>query len=181
MNIMAESNNKIPTLNNFDYLNTKTFQNPNSEQQKQFGTWAGNLKKYSTVDTERKKIEIGKNSKIKETVNSIDPNQKQSEIKGNKANCNFCRKSGLQILPLRYTVTQSKAPQLPQLLGKNVKDVPLSYSKYTTEMVDTGYIYAMIKRKKGFEWMGYIVTPLGYLSSFPLDKKSTNICTRVCL
>lgn len=103
---------------------------------------------------------------------AIQANQKTSDVKANKSNCNFCRKLGLQILPLRYSVTQDKAPQLPQLLGKNVKDVPLSYSKYTTEMVDTGYIYAMIKRKKGYEWIGYIVTPMGYLSSFPLDKKA---------
>ncbi|MCF0265355.1 hypothetical protein KW868_12930 [Acinetobacter guillouiae] len=101
---------------------------------------------------------------------AIQVNQQTSDAKGSKDQCNFCRKLGLQILPLRYTVTQDKAPQLSSQLGKNVKNVALSYSKYTTEMIDSSYIYAMVKRKKGYEWIGYIVTPQGYLSSFPLDK-----------
>lgn len=101
---------------------------------------------------------------------AIQVNQQTSDAKGSKDKCNFCRKLGLQILPLRYTVTQEKAPQLSSQLGKNVKNVALSYSKYTTEMIDSSYIYAMVKRKKGYEWIGYIVTPQGYLSSFPLDK-----------
>lgn len=101
---------------------------------------------------------------------AIQVNQQTSDAKGSKDQCNFCRKLGLQILPLRYTVTRDKAPQLNSQLGKNVKNVALSYSQYTTEMIDSGYVYAMIKRKKGYEWSGYIVTPKGYLSSFPLDK-----------
>ena len=101
---------------------------------------------------------------------AIQVNQQTSDAKGSKDQCNFCRKLGLQILPLRYTVTQEKAPQLSSQLGKNVKSVALSYSKYTTEMIDSNYIYAMVKRKKGYQWIGYIVTPQGYLSSFPLDK-----------
>ena len=110
------------------------------------------------------------NAITKAANSAIQVNQQTSDAKGGKDKCNFCRKRGLQILPLRYTATQSKAPQLSTELGKNVKNVALTYSKYTTEMIDSSYIYAMVKRKKGFEWMGYIVTPQGYLSSFPLDK-----------
>lgn len=87
-----------------------------------------------------------------------------------KINVIFVEREDYRYYHIRYTVTQSKAPQLSTELGKNVKNVALTYSKFTTEMIDSSYIYAMIKRKKGFEWMGYIVTPQGYLSSFSLDK-----------
>lgn len=69
-------------------------------------------------------------------------------------------------------MTQSNTPALNSLLGKNVKNISVSNFKYTAEMVDSGYIYAMVKRKKGFEWMGYIVNDKGHLSYFPVDKKA---------
>lgn len=125
-----------------------------------------------SLDPNKTKANLENAGKInKPSIGAISQNKKNANAKQNGQTCsNFCRKLGLQILPLRYSVAQTKAPQLPTLLGKNVKSVALSYSKYTTEMIDSGYIYAMVKRKKGFQWMGYLVTPMGYLSSFPLDK-----------
>ncbi|WP_089603965.1 T6SS effector BTH_I2691 family protein [Acinetobacter piscicola] len=164
---MANNKNKTPVYKPFGHLEeiqaTTTSKND--------ATFAGTLNKYGAVDKSSRKIEIDTGGKIKEmTQQAVGANQQTSTAKGGANKCNFCRKPGLQILPLRYSVTQTKAPELSGLLGKNVKNIALSYSKYTTEMIDSGYVYAMVKRKKGFEWIGYIVTPLGHLSSFPLDK-----------
>jgi hypothetical protein len=38
-------------------------------------------------------------------------------------------------------------------------------------MIDTGYIYRLVKRASGtLEWAGYLVTPKGHLSYFPVGK-----------
>lgn len=38
-------------------------------------------------------------------------------------------------------------------------------------MIDTGYIYRLVKRVSGaLEWAGYLVTPKGHLSYFPVGK-----------
>lgn len=168
---MANDKNKIPVYKPFGHLEELQNNKLITAQSKSEPTFAGSLNKYGTVDKSSRKIEIGTGGKIKEmTQQAVGANQQTSTAKSSANNCNFCRKPGLQILPIRYTVTQKKAPELSGLLGKNVKSIALSHSKYTTEMIDSGYVYAMVKRKKGFEWIGYIVTPLGHLSSFPLDK-----------
>ncbi|MDM1783088.1 hypothetical protein [Acinetobacter bereziniae] len=53
---MADNKNKIPTINNFDYL--KEFQNQQltPEQQKKYGTWADNLGKYGIAEQKENKI-----------------------------------------------------------------------------------------------------------------------------
>lgn len=164
---MANDKNKTPVYKPFGHLEDIQA----TTKSKNEGTFVGTLNKYGAVDKSSRRIEIDTGGKIKEmTQQAVGANQQTSTAKGGANKCNFCRKPGLQILPLRYSVTQAKAPELSGSLGKNVKNIALSYSKYTTEMVDSSYIYAMVKRKKGFEWIGYIVTPLGHLSSFPLDK-----------
>lgn len=164
---MANDKNKTPVYKPFGHLEDIQA----TTKSKNDGTFVGTLNKYGAVDKSSRRIEIDTGGKIKEmTQQAVGANQQTSTAKGGANKCNFCRKPGLQILPLRYSVTQTKAPELSGALGKNVKNIALSYSKYTTEMVDSSYIYAMVKRKKGFEWIGYIVTPLGHLSSFPLDK-----------
>ncbi len=57
-------------------------------------------------------------------------------------------------------MVRGNAPALPATLGKNVKDIQLSHFKYAVEMIDTGYIYRLVKRVSGaLEWAGYLVTP----------------------
>lgn len=122
-----------------------------------------------SVEEIQKKIEqskIGKSSKQSTPANvqNNSPGQSQKE-------CSFCRKTGFNILPLRYTVVRGNAPALPATLGKNVKDIQLSHFKYAVEMIDTGYIYRLVKRVSGaLEWAGYLVTPKGHLSYFPVGK-----------
>lgn len=122
-----------------------------------------------SVEEIQKKIEqskIGKSSKQSTPANvqNNSPGQSQKE-------CSFCRKTGFNILPLRYTVVRGTAPALPATLGKNVKDIQLSHFKYAVEMIDTGYIYRLVKRASGaLEWAGYLVTPKGHLSYFPVGK-----------
>ncbi|WP_332605332.1 T6SS effector BTH_I2691 family protein [Acinetobacter sp. ESBL14] len=83
----------------------------------------------------------------------------------------FCREEGFHILPLRYAVTQQKAPTLATSLGANVKSVKLQHSSYVAEMLDSGYVYQLVVRSSGRkEWYAYKVTPKGYLSLFPIGK-----------
>lgn len=170
---MADNKNKIPAINNFDYL--KEFQNQQltTEQQKKYGTWADNLGKYGIADQKEKKVGLGDPSKIKEMVyGSVDANKKTAAQNAKECS-NFCRSKGFNIVPLRYSVVIGKAKVLPATLGKNVKDVPLSNFSYTVEMLNTGYIYCLTKRaKSGFKgnWSGYKVTPKGFLSYFNVEK-----------
>ncbi len=118
------------------------------------------------VDKKIEQSKIGKSSKQSTPANvqNNSPGQSQKE-------CSFCRKTGFNILPLRYTVVRGTAPALPATLGKNVKEIQLSHFKYAVEMIDTGYIYRLVKRASGtLEWAGYLVTPKGHLSYFPVGK-----------
>ena len=84
---------------------------------------------------------------ITASTNSTPANRKTADAKQAGQTCpNFCRKPGFQVLPLKYGLTQSNTPALNSLLGKNVKNISVSNFKYTAEMVDSGYIYAMVKR-----------------------------------
>ncbi|MHA3981802.1 T6SS effector BTH_I2691 family protein [Acinetobacter venetianus] len=120
----------------------------------------------------KKKIEqseIAKSAKQSTAANI----QNNSAGQVQKECSNFCRKMGFNILPLRYTVVTSTAPALPATLGKNVKEIQLSHFKYAVEMIDTGYIYRLVKRASGaLEWAGYLVTPKGHLSYFPVGKEA---------
>ena len=117
--------------------------------------------------SQTKAVVAGANT-ITMVAQTATPNNKQTaEAKNSGKTCpNFCRNKGFHILPVRYTVS-TVAPALLDTLGKNVKEIPLSNFKYTVEMVNTGYIYSLVKRAKGPQiWSGYIVNDKGYLSYF---------------
>ncbi len=116
-----------------------------------------------------------KTSNIAKSVKQSTPANVQNNSPGQsqKECSNFCRKAGFNILPLRYTVVHGAAPALPATLGKNVKEIQLSHFKYAVEMINTGYIYRLVKRASGaLEWAGYKVTPNGHLSYFPVGKEA---------
>ena len=119
------------------------------------------------VNNKIEQSEIAKSAKQSTAANV----QNNSAGQAQKECSNFCRKTGFNILPLRYTVVRGTAPALPATLGKNVKEIQLSHFKYAVEMIDTGYIYRLVKRASGaLEWAGYLVTPKGHLSYFPIGK-----------
>jgi len=121
------------------------------------------------VNKKIEQSEIAKSAKQSTAANV----QNNSAGQVQKECSNFCRKTGFNILPLRYTVVSSTAPALPATLGKNVKEIQLSHFKYAVEMIDTGYIYRLVKRASGaLEWAGYLVTPKGHLSYFPVGKEA---------
>ncbi|RLZ08909.1 hypothetical protein EAH57_07760 [Acinetobacter sp. 2JN-4] len=130
----------------------------------------GDMRKPTVAKNVNKKIEQG--SIAKTAKQSTPANLQNSNAGQSQKECsNFCRKTGFNILPLRYTVVGGNASALPATLGKNVKDIQLKHFKYAVEMIDTGYIYRLIKRASGaLEWAGYLVTPKGHLSYFPVGK-----------
>lgn len=132
----------------------------------------GDMRNPTVAKNITKKIEeseIAKSAKQSTAANM----QNSSAGQAQKECSNFCRKKGFNILPLRYTVVKDNPPTLPATLGKNVKDIQLSHLKYAVEMIDTGYIYRLVKRTSGaLEWAGYKVTPNGHLSYFPVGKEA---------
>ncbi|CAI3109140.1 hypothetical protein MWMV2_MWMV2_00564 [Acinetobacter oleivorans] len=132
----------------------------------------GDMRNPTVAKNINKKIEeseIAKSAKQSTAANM----QNSSAGQAQKECSNFCRKKGFNILPLRYTVVKDNPPTLPATLGKNVKDIQLSHLKYAVEMIDTGYIYRLVKRTSGaLEWAGYKVTPNGHLSYFPVGKEA---------
>ncbi|MCE8021426.1 hypothetical protein HOP51_15095 [Halomonas sp. MCCC 1A11036] len=85
------------------------------------------------------------------------------------ANCPYCQKRGLPILPLRYAITrtdsESWAPAGPALggaFGDGVTDVALPDGQaYTLRLLRGGYLY-VFNEVRG-SWSGYVVTERGYL------------------
>lgn len=132
----------------------------------------GDMRNPTVAKNINKKIEeseIAKSAKQSTAANI----QNSSAGQAQKECSNFCRKKGFNILPLRYTVVKDNPPALPATLGKNVKDIQLSHLKYAVEMINTGYIYRLVKRTSGaLEWAGYKVTPNGHLSYFPVGKEA---------
>ncbi|MFW6764662.1 T6SS effector BTH_I2691 family protein [Acinetobacter pittii] len=132
----------------------------------------GDMRNPTVAKNINKKIEeseIAKSAKQSTAANM----QNSSAGQAQKECSNFCRKKGFNILPLRYTVVKDNPPALPATLGKNVKDIQLSHLKYAVEMINTGYIYRLVKRTSGaLEWAGYKVTPNGHLSYFPVGKEA---------
>ncbi|MFH3693225.1 T6SS effector BTH_I2691 family protein [Acinetobacter baumannii] len=132
----------------------------------------GDMRNPTVAKNINKKIEeseIAKSAKQSTAANMQNSSAGQAE----KECSNFCRKKGFNILPLRYTVVKDNPPALPPTLGKNVKDIQLSHLKYAVEMINTGYIYRLVKRTSGaLEWAGYKVTPNGHLSYFPVGKEA---------
>lgn len=130
----------------------------------------GDIRKPTVAKNVNKKIEQG--SIAKTAKQSTPANLQNSSAGQSQKECsNFCRKTGFNILPLRYTVVSGNVPALPATLGKKVKNIQLKHFKYAVEMIDTGYIYRLIKRASGaLEWAGYLITPKGHLSYFPVGK-----------
>ncbi|ENU30489.1 hypothetical protein F991_01625 [Acinetobacter sp. CIP-A165] len=130
----------------------------------------GDMRKPTVAKNVNKKIEQGPIAKS--AKQSTPANMQNSSAGQPQKECsNFCRKTGFNILPLRYTVVEGAVSNLAATLGKNVKDIQLKHFKYAVEMIDTGYIYRLIKRASGaLEWAGYLVTPKGHLSYFPVGK-----------
>jgi hypothetical protein len=135
-------------------------------------TPVGDMRNPTVAKNINKKIEeseIAKSAKQSTAANM----QNSSAGQAQKECSNFCRKKGFNILPVRYTVVKDDPPALPATLGKNVKDIQLSHLKYAVEMINTGYIYRLVKRTSGaLEWAGYKVTPNGHLSYFPVGKEA---------
>ena len=93
----------------------------------------------------------------------------------NMKNCKFCKKEGLFILPLRYSVVVADAPPnelqpLPALLGDKISEIPLKKAKYAPRMMRKGYIYILIRRNGLLYWESYFVTEDAFLYKFPINE-----------
>ncbi|ALM53977.1 T6SS effector BTH_I2691 family protein [Halomonas huangheensis] len=94
------------------------------------------------------------------------------------AECPYCQKSGLPILPLRYSVTRTDSesglpvgPALSGSFGEGVTDIALPEGQaYTLRLVRAGYLY-VFNEVRG-SWSGYIVTEKGYLFPYVTEIKS---------
>ena len=111
-------------------------------------TFANNIKKFGTVDQQQKKLTktlgVSPNpSKIsQQAAASTTQNKKIPVTQVSDKPCpNFCRPTGINILPLKYSVARVGGKPLPAQLGINVTNVPLKEYKYTVRMIDSGYIY----------------------------------------
>ena len=143
-------------------------------------TFANNIKKFGTVDQQQKKLTktlgVSPNpSKIsQQAAASTTQNKKIPVTQVSDKPCpNFCRPTGINILPLKYSVARVGGKPLPAQLGINVTNVPLKEYKYTVRMIDSGYIYLLIKRKSGKkEWVAYITNKKGFHQEFPLGSKA---------
>lgn len=82
-------------------------------------------------------------------------------------NCVNCNKSGLAILPVRYTVVPNQVDAtLPAPLGNKVSDVKLGQHKYALRALRQGYLYVFHeKHPRGSQitWEVYSVTEAGTL------------------
>lgn len=143
-------------------------------------TFANNIKKFGTVDQQQKKLTqtlgVSPNpSKIsQQAAASTTQNNKIPVAQVAKKECtNFCRPTGINLLPLKYSVARVGGKPLPAQLGTNVTNVPLKEYKYTVRMIDSGYIYLLIKRKSGKkEWVAYITNKKGFHQEFPIGSKA---------
>ncbi|EKU58215.1 hypothetical protein ACINWC323_1081 [Acinetobacter sp. WC-323] len=165
---------KIPYSTNSKFDEVLKQQKQQQAQIPKFGQNNSLGKIGSPEDLKKLAKKITESSVSKSAKQSTAANvQNNSAGQAQKECSNFCRKTGFNILPLRYTVVSNAAPALPATLGKNVKEIQLSHFKYAVEMIDTGYIYRLVKRASGaLEWAGYLVTPKGHLSYFPVGKEA---------
>ncbi|QAU34202.1 T6SS effector BTH_I2691 family protein [Janthinobacterium sp. 17J80-10] len=85
--------------------------------------------------------------------------------------CNFCRKPGLFIFPVRCATlpADAKAPALPDDVGVHVKDIDIKLSTYTLRMARVGYFYMLVDRNGALSWQCYMSNAAGYLSEFAVD------------
>ncbi|HFF5467981.1 TPA: T6SS effector BTH_I2691 family protein, partial [Acinetobacter baumannii] len=143
-------------------------------------TFAKQMKKFGTPAQQEQKVvqKLGVSpnpSKIsQQAATSTTQNNKIPVTQMSKKECtNFCRPTGINILPLKYSVARLGVKPLPAQLGGNVTNVPLKEYKYTVRMIDSGYIYLLIKRKSGKkEWVAYITNKKGFHQEFPIGSKA---------
>ncbi|RSO35710.1 T6SS effector BTH_I2691 family protein [Acinetobacter lactucae] len=143
-------------------------------------TFAKQMKKFGTPAQQEQKVvqKLGVSpnpSKIsQQAAASTTQNNKIPVTQMSKKECtNFCRPTGINILPLKYSVARLGVKPLPAQLGANVTNVPLKEYKYTVRMIDSGYIYLLIKRKSGKkEWVAYITNKKGFHQEFPIGSKA---------
>lgn len=90
------------------------------------------------------------------------------------AECPYCEKKGLPVLPLRYAVARTdvvektKAPRLDYPFGAGVEDVELPEGQaYTLRLLRPGYLYVYHEVRS--TWSGYLVTPMGFLYPYVLE------------
>lgn len=90
------------------------------------------------------------------------------------SSCNYCKKAGLLILPLRYAVVPSidaVKPPLPKLmghLGDKVTDIALSHGMYGLRLLREGYLYVLQVRSGTKYWSSYVVNSNAFLQEFDL-------------
>lgn len=143
-------------------------------------TFAKQMKKFGTPAQQEQKVvqKLGVSpnpSKIsQQAAASTTQNNKIPVTQVSKKECtNFCRPTGINILPLKYSVARLGVKSLPAQLGANVTNVPLKEYKYTVRMIDSGYIYLLIKRKSGKkEWVAYITNKKGFHQEFAIGSKA---------
>ncbi|WP_157033144.1 T6SS effector BTH_I2691 family protein [Halomonas sp. S2151] len=90
------------------------------------------------------------------------------------AECPYCEKKGLPVLPLRYAVARTdvvektQAPRLDYPFGVGVEDVELPEGQvYTLRLLRPGYLYVYHEVRS--TWSGYLVTPMGFLYPYVLE------------
>ncbi|WP_151790331.1 T6SS effector BTH_I2691 family protein [Acinetobacter junii] len=143
-------------------------------------TFAKQMKKFGTPAQQEQKVvqKLGVSpnpSKIsQQAAASTTQNNKIPVTQVSKKECtNFCRPTGINILPLKYSVARLGVKSLPAQLGANVTNVPLKEYKYTVRMIDSGYIYLLIKRKsEKKEWVAYITNKKGFHQEFAIGSKA---------
>lgn len=91
------------------------------------------------------------------------------------ADCPFCDKHGLPILPVRYAIARADlghAPALPANFKAGVASVPLpaDIAAYTLRLLRPGYLYMFDEHRN--EWSGYVVNEQSYLYEFDVHAKS---------
>lgn len=93
------------------------------------------------------------------------------------AECPYCQKKGLPILPLRYAITRTDGgnrevvgPALSGPFGDGVTDIALPEGQaYTLRLVRGGYLYVFNETRGS--WSGYVVTEKGYLFPYVTEIK----------
>lgn len=132
-------------------------------------TFARQMQIYGTPAQQQQKVtqKLGVNpnpNKISQQAKGATTQNKKIPVtQVDKKECtNFCRPTGINILPLRYSVARMGVKPLPTHLGANVTNVSLKNYKYTVRMINSGYLYLFIKRKSGKkEWVAYITNKKG--------------------
>ena len=100
--------------------------------------------------------------------------------------CNMCKKKGLPILPVRYSVfADTKAHSATGAMrlmggkfGEGVTNIALKKAKYTLRTVRYGYVYVFYP--KTGRWQAYAVTAEGYLYEYPLDMNIDRTLEQPC-